>query len=371
MLRLNKKLGLLTLNGYDNYGNRLQNYALERTIERLGFEVETILVSRRSTDTFLQRLFRCTIKEAMNKILIRIRLHKNREHIGNRTDRFIQFSNKYLHETSFSLTLQSEVNNLDDKYDCFVVGSDQVWNPHNLHGTTFFFLTFAEKHKRVAYAASFGISDLPDKYIEQYKTWLDGMNRISVREYEGAKIVEKITGKKPMVLLDPTLLLDKSDWLRISEPSMSKPKKDYLLTYFLGAIPPVIESEIQQIAKNNNLQVVRLADLRDLVNYTCGPSEFIDYMNDCKLFLTDSFHGTVFSILFEKPFFVFERAGSISMYSRISTLLRLFHLEDRATKSIEKRTDMFHIDYSSVPLILEAERNRAFDYLKEAISAKE
>lgn len=371
MSKLNKKVGLLTLNGYANYGNRLQNYALEQTIASLGFEVETILVSRVATDTFLQRVSKSTIKGATRIIINRVRLYRNRLHVNERKKRFIQFSNKYLHETAFSLSLRNPATNLNEQYDCFVVGSDQIWNPHNLYGTDFYFLPFADKQKRVAYAASFGISELPKDYVEKYESWLDGMNCISVRESEGAQIVESLTGLLPEVLLDPTLLLSKAEWLKISEPAASKPKNKYILTYFLGPLPSGLEAEIQRIADDNSLQIVRLTDLRDTDHYVCGPSEFLDLMQDCHLFLTDSFHGTVFSILFERPFFVFERQGTISMFSRISTLLSLLNLEHRVTHSIEKRDDVFSMDFSCVPPILEAERKRALNYLKEALHFEE
>jgi len=143
------------------------------------------------------------------------------------------------------------------------------------------------------------------------------------------------------------------------------------LTYFLGGIPPKYKKQIKKIAKVNNLEVINLADIRDKETYRTGPSEFIDYINSCSVFCTDSFHGAVFSILFEKPFIVYERMGStLSMFSRIETLLKKFKLESRKAENIKSNEDVFNIDFSHVPAILEAERKKSYDFLKEALNVK-
>ena len=115
-----------------------------------------------------------------------------------------------------------------------------------------------------------------------------------------------------------------------------------------------------------------LGGIREKDSCTTGPSEFIDYINSCSIFCTNSFHGAVFSILLEKPFIVYERQGTfLSMYSRINTLLDKFDLNSRKIENIRSNNDIFNIDYSHVPSILERERKKSFDYLKEALNIKD
>ncbi len=261
---------------------------------------------------------------------------------------------------------------LSERYDYFITGSDQVWNPNNLHGTSFFFLTFAPKHKRIAYAPSFGVSEIKPEFVKDYKEWISGISSLSVREDDGAKIIKELTGREAPVHVDPTLLLTKEKWLSISKEADNKPKGKYLLTYFLGGVPPQYKDQINRIVEENNLEVINLGDIKEKDTYRTGPSEFIDYINSCSVFCTDSFHGAVFSILLEKPFIVYERMGtSLSMYSRIETLLDKFDLRSREAKNIKSNEDIFSIDYSHVSPILDAERNKSFEYLKNALNIED
>lgn len=253
----------------------------------------------------------------------------------------------------------------------FVIGSDQVWNPYYRYGSPIDFLTFAPKYKRIAYAPSFGISSIPDEYIEDYKLWLSEMDSLSVREEVGAKIIKKLTGKDSIVLVDPTIMLSKEKWLSVSKSSVNKPQNKYLLTYFLGEVSQKKRKRIRKIASDNKLEIVNLAYIKDKDRYATDPGEFIDYINSATVFLTDSFHGAVFSILMEKPFIIFERDEKIpSMNSRIDTLLSTFNLKSRKWENILGNDDIFNVDYSHVTPILEFERNKALNYLKEALHIK-
>jgi exopolysaccharide biosynthesis predicted pyruvyltransferase EpsI len=115
-------------------------------------------------------------------------------------------------------------------------------------------------------------------------------------------------------LADPILLLTKEKWLSIAKEASNKPKDKYLLTYFLGGIPTQYKKEIKKTAKENNLEIINLGDIKEKDTYQTGPSEFIDYINNCSVMFTDSFHGTVFSILFEKPFVVLLLFHKISKF---------------------------------------------------------
>lgn len=371
----NKKVDILTLPGYFNYGNRLQNYALQEVIKNFSEEVETLILPKasvQSSGTFnkIKKVFSYplskTAKVATSIINNKIRTIKYKDILDQRENRFKQFSQKYINEKHVNNS--DELKQIAKDADYFVVGSDQVWNPNYIkHQELYYFLQFVEEEKRIAYAPSFGISEIPDDVKPQYKEWLSSIPYISVREKEGAKIIKELTGRDVPVLVDPTLLLTKDEWLKISKVHAYKPSSKYLISYFWGKIPTERKTLIKQIAKKYNLEIVSIADLKDKKTYIADPSEFIDYINSASLVLTDSYHGTIFSILMETPFFVFERIGGHSMYSRIETLLELTEFFGREEKDIDLNKDILNIDFSHVKGILEKERKKSFDFLSEAM----
>ncbi len=376
-----KKIAILTLNGYFNYGNRLQNYATHEVLKFLDFDVETIINNSRficnknKNNNKIKKLINLkgkSFKEIYSKIKNKLERDIYRESIAKRTEIFKKFTRDYIKETNYIISDNNIPDDLSERYDYFITGSDQVWNPDYIYDSSIYFLTFAEKHKRIAFAPSFGVSEIRPEYVERYKKWISGMHRLSVREDDGAKIIKDLTGRDAPVLVDPTLLLTREKWLFIAKEANNKPKGKYLLTYFLGGVPNKYKGQIKNIVKENNLEVINMGDIREKETYETGPSEFIDYINSCSIFCTDSFHGTVFSILFEKPFIVYERMGtSLSMFSRINTLLDKFDLNSRKAENIKTNEQAFSIDYSHVPPILEAERNKALNYLKEALNIED
>jgi len=377
-----KKVAIVTLNGYFNYGNRLQNYALQETIKYLGFSVDSIRIcdedlienSSISLASRLVNLLNNNPKEIFkilkNKVYFKIHEKDINEIEKNRLNIFKKFSNDYINETDYYISEKNIPEDLTDRYDYFITGSDQVWNMHYNKGSSIYFLTFAESHKRIAYAPSFGVNEIDTDIVDKYKEWISGIHKISVREDEGAKIIKKLTGREALVLIDPTLLLSKDKWLSIAKEAKNKPKGKYLLTYFLGGVNSRYGKQIRKFAKQNNLEVINLGCIKEKETYQTGPSEFIDYISNCSIMFTDSFHGTVFSILFEKPFVVFERRDDVSMYSRIDTLLDKFNLSSRKVENISYN-NIFNIDYSHVPHLLHAERVKALDFLKDALEIKD
>lgn len=357
----------MTLNGYFNYGNRLQNYALQEAIELLGFEAETVLIKRDTTKSVQMIIF-----NVLKNIKYKVANNKAEKCMSARIKIFKEFSTHYIAETPYTLSINKDNRFVNNKYDYFVVGSDQVWNPEMNRTSQTFFLDFAESKKKIAYAPSFGTSEVPENIKDQYGRWINDIKYLSVREDDGAKIIRDLTGREAPVLVDPTLLLSKEKWLSISKEASNKPKEKYLLTYFLGGIPDNYRKQISNVVKKNNLKVINLGDIKEKETYRTGPSEFIDYINCCSVFCTDSFHGAVFSILLEKPFIVFERQGLKStMFSRINTLLDKFNLENRKAENICWNEEVFSIDYSGIPKVLETERNKSFTFLKEALNVKE
>jgi hypothetical protein len=285
---------------------------------------------------------------------------------NEKTNNFVKFSNEFLNELNKN-TEKKNYQQLTKDFDFFIVGSDQVWNP--LYKSNFYkyFLPFSPLNKNLTYAPSFGVEALPNEYKEQYKKWLSNFKHISVREEAGQKIIKDLLGIDVPVLVDPTLLLKKDEWLQIAKPHVHKPNKKYLLTYYLGKEKKHNLKFIKQYAKNNDLELVHLGDIKDKLRYTADPSEFIDYFNNASIIFTDSFHGSIFSIIFKKPFVIFKRGN---MNSRIDTLLSKFHLENRHWDYVKEHKNFNDIDYSHVDEIINEERKKSFDYLRNALGIK-
>ena len=373
-----KKIGIITINDYKNYGNRLQNYASQEVLKSLGYSPETIVniqkekINVESSNIIGTKLKKLTLRKVVGKIYKKFKYNyfydkKNKKCNEQKEENFRVFTNKYIKESNYSISEGSYHEELNG-FDCFVVGSDQVWNPNYRSGSSIDFLTFAPIQKRVSYAASFGISSIPDKYSREYTEWLSNFSALSVREEAGANIIKKLTGRDTDVLVDPTLMLTKQQWLKISSPPLNKPKGQYILTYFLGEKNKNTKKYLKRLRYKYNFDIYNMADISDSESYINSPSEFIDLINDANLVITDSFHGCVFSVIFEKPFIVFERNSgqNNSMNSRIETLLSKFNLSSRMVENV-KDEHILKIDYADVKATLENEKQKALIFLKKAL----
>lgn len=378
-----KKIAVFTLNGYFNYGNRLQNYATQEVLKSLGFKVETVIVKNKplpSTTSLIviriNNIRNMHFKEVVNRILYKFwsMVNKNKIRVleNKRTEIFKKFTVDNIIETKFSISDDYIPNELISNYDYFITGSDQVWNPSFNYGSSIYFLTFAPKSKRIAFSPSFGVFKIPIEHQTNYKKWISDMGHLSVREGAGADIIKQLTGEKALVLVDPTMMLTKEQWLSVSNKPTNLSDDKFLLTYFLGGVPNEYKEKIKKISEDNNLRVINLGDIKDYDTYQTGPAEYIEYINTASILCTDSFHGAIFSIIMEIPFIVFERKGiSESMFSRIETLLRKFNLESRKVNNITSDNQVLDVDFSHIPPILEAERNKTLDYLKNALHIKD
>ncbi len=374
------KIGIITICDNRNYGNRLQNYASQEFLKSLGLMPETIVNrsppagkgARLGFVARLKRMIRTPISTLLGRIKIKIRERLTRKThqrlLAGKVQANEKFTATHIQCTSFQIDIDHIPEDLSDNYDFFIVGSDQVWNPNFRHGSPIDFIRFAPREKRIAFSPSFGISEIPGEYTDKYRQWLTEMAYLSVREHTGADIIRSLTGREAEVLVDPTLMLTRGQWQHLAKPAGHKPSEKYLFTYFLGEVSRKRNRLIEQIARDHHLKIVRISSLRDVKRYITDTAEFVDYIQSSSIVLTDSFHGAVFSILFEKPFIVFNREGkSAVMSSRIDTLLSTFQLQFRTFDMVSKTGNYFDIDFSHVPPLLEKERNKAKTYLMCAL----
>lgn len=261
---------------------------------------------------------------------------------------------------------------IDNEYDAFLCGSDQIWNPeffgrfgdYSIHYKDYF-LTFASDEKKYSISASFGIPSLPKEWESGIKEQLKRFRKISVREEEGAKIIYSLNGCDVEILSDPVIMLTKEEWIKLSRVPKKNfsVEKPYILEYFLSAKTKEQLNEIEEKINTDGYQVCRLWDITDQSLFVCDPCEFIYLIQHAELICTDSFHACVFSFLFHRPFVTFDRGN---MNGRIQTLLHKFQLPNRNWMDIS-RADIFSMDYSNVDLILEKERSKFDKYLDSVI----
>lgn len=374
-----KKAAIITITDYVNYGNRLQNYAAQELLKSYNLDVESIanipvrepINELEFTTMRIKNALKLSPVVLIKKIAEKIAERKNKDRFLKakqaKEKSFREYAVKHTRETSFTVIGDNIPANLGEQYDYFFIGSDQIWNPNIRYGSAFDFATFAPKSKRFALAPSFGVSEITENYVTRYSEWLSGLEQISVREEAGATIIKKLSGREAPVLVDPTLMLTRKQWLSVAEQGINKPVKPYLLTYFIGEVSKKRKKLLAQLAKKHNLEIVRLASLDDIERYDANPGEFIDYINSASLVCTDSFHAIIFSIHMEKPFVVFDREGkSAPMSSRIETLLSKFKFESRKFSKLQNSADIFEIDFSHIPDILKLERDKVYEYLNKA-----
>ncbi len=355
-----KKVGIITIYDLTNYGNRLQAYALFNVIKRLKCKPISVLYGNKMKVIIKTVIKKSNILKYCYSFYEDISEKKTINAAINELKRLKLFS-------QFSHKIKTKIFLRDKKtIDYYVCGSDQIWNP-NFAGQPWYFAAFANPQKRISYSASFGVSTLPEKVIDRYKRDLTNMQHISVREEAATQIVKVLTGKEAQVVLDPTLMLDAKEWREVSKKPKFKVPEKYLLTYFLGDISEEIKSYIEKVAEDNNLEIIYLNYYnKNDYWYQTGPSEFIWLIDNAALMCTDSFHGSVFSILMESPFVAFRRNSNNSMHSRFESLLGMFKLKERFFENLNKGEE-FKIDYSHVPEILNSEREKSINFLKEAL----
>jgi hypothetical protein len=265
----------------------------------------------------------------------------------------------------------------NNEYDSFLTGSDQVFNLGCSNYDKAYFLKFVKDNKKKnSYAASFGFEKAPEKDVEEYGDLLKDFNNISIRENQGVKIVKDIVGRDAIEVLDPTMLLDKNDWSKIIKESKAKDEK-YILVYGMKNADNLLVFA-KKIQKLTNLPIIFIKDslMKETdKNLTCNikyrkdvsPAEWVELFLNSEYIVTNSFHGTAFSINFNKKFFTELLAPETKVNSRLENILDMFDLRDRQIlESTIPTTE--EIDYKKVNEILEEKKKISIDYLKNILA---
>ena len=290
--------------------------------------------------------------------------------------RFSDFCDKYMTFSSKRFYDFDEIYSSPPQYDAYVTGSDQVWNPTFAHNPEPYFLTFVDKSRpRIAYAPSFGISEIPKEIWPLYREWLLGITHLSVREIQGASIINDISSQSAQVVLDPTLLLTAKDWEKVAENTEQPP---YIFCYALGD-PPRMMQLCHHLSGLTGFPILKIGDVKDVFDRSirsivdAGPSEFLGLIKNAAIVVTNSFHGTCFSINYRKPFYAVPTVSSVHMSknSRLTSLLERLALENRlyTAESTLPLLAQVEIDYKNADALLDIERKTSLKFLTEALSA--
>ena len=322
------RVGVMTFLHNDNYGSSLQAYALQRVIRELGHECEHIDYLPDKTEKIRNLLTSGNSPKLILDGMRKREVKAGQAGARQKSDAIPAFYSRRMKLTPPCRNAE-ELKAQSGKFDILLCGSDQIWNPVWLNPA--YFLTFAEKGTRkIAYAASLGVSELPkaDK-IRKIRRWTEDFEAISVREEEGANLLQQITGKRPEVLPDPVCLLSAQEW---DEIAAKPPERDpYLLCYFIGENDQYWE-KVRQLQKETGLQALVMPVTAESYRNDserldgAGPEEFLGASQSAACCCTDSFHGLAFGMIFGVRTELMRRYSDSdpeSKNSRVDHFLRL------------------------------------------------
>lgn len=389
----NRKIGMAINYDYPDYGGMLQAYASFRKIRDLGYEPEAININavsddikKRKINYFAKNILDISIvKEKSQIIFKKIRQKANKTLGQNLNLRYEAFEN--FHTKMFKVSREyASWDNLSDgckEYSSVVVGSDQLWLPSNIAGDYYTLSFVPDSVNKVAYATSFGVSKIARGQEQKAKVFLGRINYLSAREESGQKIIKECTGRDVQLVCDPALLLTSDEWDTIATPERIIEEK-YIFCYFMGNNPWQREY-VKKLRDKTGFKVVALLhldqyiesdeDYVDYAPYDISPSDFINLVKNAEYVCTDSFHGTVFSLIYEKKFFTFMRFSekeTLSTNSRINTLLKSIGVEDRLVSKENDIEEMMHrkMNYEMISERICRFRNESLQYLKKALEKK-
>lgn len=383
-----KRIGIITVSRTINFGAELQAFALQYKLNQLGYKAEVIdyiyyknkrhiatpssspeLNFKKKSKLYKFILYR--IISPLIDIFVPLFHRQTRVKLLN----FKNFHNTFVH---FSKEFRSidKLYKYSHNYDAYISGSDQVWNPATYSSLKPYLLDFVPEGKvKIAYAASFGVTRVSDEYKLKYRTLFEGFNFIGVREESGKNLIKEIIGRDAEIVLDPTLLLNKNDWKNVANKANINVVPPYILIYDLHPSQPLIEVT-KSIQKKLKLPIYRVCkrsfnnpNNEGIINIQeAGPAEFVKLFINAAYVITNSFHGTIFSLSFNIPFNVVLHPGR-SNNSRITDILKTTHLQKRTIWednicTVESSTDF---SFESANSALYNLRNTSLEFLRKSI----
>ncbi len=391
------KIGIMTFYYQSiNYGGNLQAYALGKFLDSLGYDAELICYKMENwrtinaPDTFLKKISYLTVRRIIKALELRVlqvfwkctgKENKYRTSLRMRESAFHSFNyNRIRH--SKKVYDDADIESSGSLYDVFIAGSDQIWNPDCYLQP--FYLEFVPLGKRkIAYAASLAKTKLTERELAVFRTSLKSFDAISVREKTSINLLSSVSPVNVSYVLDPTLLLDVSEWKVLCEDGCIE--RNYIFCYFLGTNTGIYGA-IKKFARNHGLKIVNIPFmaerylwkndyLGDISMTDAGPERFLTLIRDASYVFTDSFHAVIFSYLFQKQFFVFNRDVKQDISERLYDLLELLNLKERFCNTAEKEkynyiSNLEDVNYCEQSKELKELKQISVEFLKKNISGE-
>lgn len=374
-----KIIGLVSFYKDPNYGTQLQAYALSATILKLGKQCEYINFRNHPKSTCIYLI----IKKTVRRFLIMIGLLKdNYEFSYYNSSEFCKikkgyefFSNNYI-PISSRVYYKNTLQNANNVYEKFIIGSDQTWSKFmTLHLGHYLFLDFVDDNKKkCAYAPSIGTIHIDEDFKIRLRQKLSSFYKLSCREPENSKLLSEILDRNVCSVLDPTLLLNNKDWLSITDDAYVLPDTKYILCYILGE-KDCISLFAEELGRRENIPVYyiltrpKYLNKMRVLNDVC-PRRFIKLISEAEYVVTDSFHGTIFSINLHTNFYSFAKRKDSEGFNdndRIVSFLKILGIENRFQNDLTPLIQP-NIEFDKIDQKLESLRVSSISYLKEIIN---
>jgi hypothetical protein len=363
-----KRIGIITWHYYSNFGSQLQAYALVKTIRELGFQCKVInyhsikFGKPSKIKAFAERIIPLIPERICRAISSQLVFPS------------VRFRS-FFDQTSHAYT-DEQLKCLSKDFDAIVCGSDQIWAP-NVYNPVYMLTFVPDGVRKISYAASIGLNDIPNELVDAYRSNLQRLDFISVRENKGRDLLLKKCNIEAEVVLDPTLLLTGEQWKSI----VKKPKIDgrYLFCYFLRE-DHNYETIVKEYAEKHNLKIYAVsaksedASWLTLLNYRdTGPKEFLGLILHAETVVTDSYHGSIFALQFHKNLYTFQRFASsevLCQNSRIDQLKSNFLIDSRIinTYEVPRLPELPSMDWTAFETHCSALRERSLQYIIKSLA---
>lgn len=371
----NTRIGLLTFHRAYNYGALLQCYALSYTLNKLGFDCKVIDY----WPNYFKENYYITKKFTFRHPPIKtwIRHIQVASILKRRNKNFENFIREHIPLTKETYTTHDQLLNGNLCFDLFITGSDQVWNDCCAEFDPVYFLSLKcfESQPRFSYAASFGMKQIPEDLRKEYANRLFGYRTYSVREKSGQVILKDLLNITADVDCDPTLLLSRDEWRKIEDKN-DLDDKPYILIYYVKKTERLQNEAFAYAQKNKcdvicvpcNMEVSALKGVQEkkkgfIVKNDISPADFISLVDNAQKVFTNSFHGTIFSLIFKKDCFLELKHLDGSFNSRVIELLESLSFQNiKGEDELELQSEK--IDWNTVEKAWADLRDHALDYLK-------
>lgn len=372
--------GILTYYNVINYGAALQAYALQQAISDFGRTSEFIRYEDSHEKQITKRGFKLYFQILKNnKFSIKTYLSVRKSDQKKRS-LFTDFQERYMNQSRRTYKDIESLKEDESLYIGFISGSDMVWSDIG-QNLDVYFLTFAPEYKRLSYAPSLtGRDEETEEYRKKYINWINGISSLSCREKYGVDYIKRVTGRDAKQVVDPTLLFTKEQWKEKLGLIESK-KKPYILCYLFRGVTPHIRKKLKKYADKYDLDIryipmssnETIHNLKNGFDTALGPKEFVEEFLNADFVFTNSFHGLLFSLIMNKPFYLFHR-GSGNEWAkheeRMNSILEKVGLQNRFIFENELHDSLdYEIDYSKINEQIEKLRKDSLSYLENAIKS--